>query len=57
MRRERPPPRRDYLEPPLLPGFIIVSAETRASAHTYEMTTPFSPAVAVPDKIDLSADA
>jgi hypothetical protein len=36
---------------------VILSADTTASAQTYEMTTPFSPGVAVSDKIDLFADA
>jgi hypothetical protein len=41
----------------VLPGLVILSADTTASAQTYEMTTPFSPGVAVSDKIDLFADA
>ena len=38
----------------LLSAILAVAFATVASAQTFEMTTPFAPGVAVPDKIDSS---
>ncbi|MGO4175913.1 DUF1254 domain-containing protein [Bosea sp. RAF48] len=38
-------------------GAIFAAAATVASAQTYQMTTPFAPGVAVPDKIESSIGA